>query len=222
MSQFIFKLTVCFESKMDILRYFGVWIIAFLSLFSLLTEPVNACSCMPSHPQTHYCDADYVIIMRVLRKSHRLVKDHLAYKIEIKKSYKMTEAAETVLKHGRLSTAFSDAMCGVNLEVGKLYVVAGRGSKLNLCNYIKEYQKMTIIERRGFSGAYRKGCKCKINVSFRGNGLEKPNTCNWSPFKKCETDFSLCVPVTYRTPEGLISQCHWRRTPPYKACLADP
>lgn len=207
---------------MDILRQFCVRIIVLVSLLAILTPTVDACSCSPQHPQTHFCEADYVIIMRVLRKSHRLVKDHLAYKIEIKKSYKMTDAAQNVLKHGRLSTALSDSMCGVDLEVGKLYVVAGKGSKLTLCDYIKEYQKMSIIERRGFAGAYRKGCKCKVNLNFTGRLVQKPDSCQWSPFKKCETNFSLCVPVTYRTPEGLVSHCHWRKTPPYKACLADP
>lgn len=26
---------------------------------TLLPAAVDACSCMPTHPQTHYCDADY-------------------------------------------------------------------------------------------------------------------------------------------------------------------
>ncbi|TMW41231.1 hypothetical protein DOY81_013690 [Sarcophaga bullata] len=35
-------------------------------------------SFMPSHPQTSYCQADYVIVVRVLRKSTRLVPQHTA------------------------------------------------------------------------------------------------------------------------------------------------
>lgn len=55
-------------------------------------------------------------------------------------------------------------MCGVDLALGKLYVIAGRGTQLNSCNYIKEYQNMTMIERRGFSLAYRKACSCEVST----------------------------------------------------------
>ncbi|XP_037946755.1 tissue inhibitor of metalloproteinase [Teleopsis dalmanni] len=203
----------------------SILILALLAILVIQSNPADACSCMPSHPQTHFCTADYVVVLRVLRKSHRLVANSVAYKVEIKKSYKMNSAAHKMLKHGRIITPDSDAGCGINLEVGKLYVIAGRAPYLNLCSYVKEYLKMSVIERRGFSGVYRKGCKCEIKPCFGNQCLQQregPDFCRWSPFAKCETDFSACMPTSYRTPEGVIAKCHWRRTPAYKECMADP
>lgn len=63
-------------------------------------------------------------------------------------------------------TPSEDSMCGVNLTVGKLYLIAGKSSKLSICNYVKEYSKMSIVERRGFAGAYKKGCACEVSSKF--------------------------------------------------------
>lgn len=75
----------------------------------------------------------------------------------------MTREGQRALKHGRIMTAAHDSMCGVKLVLGKLYVIAGRGTELKLCDYVKEYKNMTIIERTGFTGAYKKGCSCQVS-----------------------------------------------------------
>ncbi|TMW40607.1 hypothetical protein DOY81_014314 [Sarcophaga bullata] len=194
---------------MSATKHFGFLMLASLAILAFYATPTSACSCMPSHPQTSYCQADYVIVVRVLRKSTRL----------------MTPEGHKVLRHGRLLTASEDSMCGVNLELGKLYVIAGRGAQLNLCNYVKEYQKMSIIERKGFSGIYRKACSCEVKACFRNGCLrnfESADGCKWSPFAKCETEFTACMPAKYNTPEGTIRQCRWRRTPLYEQCMASP
>ncbi|KAM7363562.1 tissue inhibitor of metalloproteases [Cochliomyia hominivorax] len=206
-------------------KYFSFLILAFMAILMFYSTPTSACSCMPSHPQSIYCKADYVIVIRALRKSTRLVKHQVAYKVEIKKSYKMTPEGHKILKHGRLLTPLEDSMCGVNLTLGKLYVIAGQGTQLNSCHYIKEYQQMSIIERRGFSGVYRKACSCEVKPCFGNsclNYVETASGCKWSPFAKCETEFSACMPWTYRTPEGPVRQCHWRRTPLYEECKSNP
>lgn len=81
-------------------------------------------------------------------------------------SEQMTPEGHKTLRHGRLLTPLEDSMCGVNLQLGKLYVIAGQGAQLNLCNYVKEYQKMSIIERKGFSGVYRKACGCEVSKNI--------------------------------------------------------
>lgn len=69
-----------------------------------------------------------------------------------------------MLRDGRLSTPNNDAMCGIQLDIGKVYIIAGRMPQLNLCSYYKEYTKMTISERHGFSGAYGLACNCTVSV----------------------------------------------------------
>ncbi|XP_013097182.1 tissue inhibitor of metalloproteinase [Stomoxys calcitrans] len=190
-------------------------------------SPTEGCSCMPSHPQSHYCGADYVALVRIMRKSEKLVSNKVVYKVQVKKSYKMTEEGQMTLRHGRIISSSADSMCGVNLELGRLYVIAGRGSQLNLCHYAKEYKKMSIIERTGFTGAYKRGCSCSITPCFGNSCLSKVsrsnNECKWSPFGKCETDYSACFPSI--NPKGMsepVIKCRWRRTVPYDECRMNP
>jgi len=210
---------------MDLRKHLSLLVFVLYMLFTFYGPTSEACSCMLTHPQTQFCEADYVALVRVVRKSQRLVANKIVYKVEIKRAYKMNAEGHKTLKHGRIMTSNSDASCGVHLEIGKLYTIAGRGDHLSLCSYAKEYTKMSIIERRGFSGVYSKGCKCHIKNCFGTHCLlerESARGCKWSPFSKCETEFSACMPTSYRTPEGIIAKCHWRRTPAYKACMMDP
>lgn len=77
----------------------------------------------------------------------------------------MSKNANHSLKDGRIITASSESMCGVHLNVGSLYVISGKDNRISLCNnYVKEYSKMTIVERRGFAGGYKKGCLCEVSA----------------------------------------------------------
>lgn len=79
---------------------------------------------------------------------------------------------DAFLREGRLFVPAMDSMCGgVNLKIGKLYLVAGNSRNINICNYVKEYSDMTIVERRGFAGAYKKGCSCTVSKFFRPDFL---------------------------------------------------
>ena len=48
-------------------------------------------------------------------------------------------------------------------EIGQLYAIAGNSQKVNLCQYVKEYSHMSITEKRGIAGAYKKGCACEVS-----------------------------------------------------------
>lgn len=80
----------------------------------------------------------------------------------------MSEKAHHHLKEGRIITPSTESMCGIKpFKVGRLYLIAGRDAHIGLCNYVKEYSKMTIVERRGFAGGYKKGCPCKVSLDGR-------------------------------------------------------
>lgn len=49
----------------------------------LQLSSTEACSCLPEHAQTAYCDAEYVIVAQVLRKSNRKHNDNNVYKIAL-------------------------------------------------------------------------------------------------------------------------------------------
>lgn len=157
-----------------------------------------------------------------------------------------TPEGDMILRHHRLLTPSHDATCGIKLGIGKLYVIVGRGRHLNSCNYIQEYQKMTVVERMGFSRLYRKGCdKCKvsqrhfivfynswqINARFlqikacfhkycSSNKTDK-TVCQWSPFDECEKNFSACLKrtsYTERVDRDQYGRCYWKKSPVYNKC----
>lgn len=74
----------------------------------------------------------------------------------------MTHNANEFLKEGKIMTSASDSTCGINLKNGTLYLIAAKSPMIGLCNYVKEYSKMTIVEKRGFAGGYKKGCLCDV------------------------------------------------------------
>lgn len=57
------------------------------------------------------------------------------------------------------------------------------------------------------------------------DGPTKPNSCQWSPFAKCETDYSACMPTKNRSPFSIgdpTIKCRWRRTVQYDECRMNP
>ncbi|CAG9807051.1 unnamed protein product [Chironomus riparius] len=191
--------------------------------FLMLADETLACSCMPSHPQTSYCNAEYVIVARILRRSNRKINNHHVYKIDIVKSYKASEKAQQYLKQSRLITAPNDGLCGINFKIGQLYAIAGNSQKIGLCQYVKEYSKMTQVEKRGIAGAYKKGCGCEINLCVNNmNCQTAPRSCDWSLFNECETDYGICVPIKSSKIQSKQTKCQWRRSPLYQSCLLDP
>ncbi|XP_049532367.1 tissue inhibitor of metalloproteinase [Anopheles darlingi] len=197
--------------------------VSMMMMIVIMTVPSEACSCMPQHPQSAYCEADYVIVAQVLRKSQS-TGTHDAYKIAIKKEYKMSDAAREELRHGKLYTPSVDSACGRPLEPNKLYAIAANTNQIGLCNYVQPYAELSLVEKRGLAGMYRKGCDCRVVPCFGPKCVFKPGACSWSPFTKkgdCETMFGSCVPAGRAQQNGVPTKCHWRRSPRFSECLAN-
>ncbi|XP_044314956.1 tissue inhibitor of metalloproteinase [Drosophila rhopaloa] len=210
---------------MDFRKHLGLMTLVLVAVLAFYGRPADACSCERMHPQKHYARADYVVQLRVLRKSDTIEPGKTTYKVHIKRTYKATPEARHMLRDGRLATPRDDGMCGIKLELGKIYIVAGRLPMLNICSYYKEYTKMTITERHGFSGGYAKGSSCEVIPCYGTSCFRfhpHADECKWSPNGKCETEYSVCVPHTRQTDNGVISRCRWRRTQMYKKCLSYP
>ncbi|XP_043656808.1 tissue inhibitor of metalloproteinase [Drosophila teissieri] len=210
---------------MDFRKHLGLLTLLLVAILAFYGRPADACSCMRSHPQTHFAQADYVVLLRVIRQSDTIELGKTTYKVQIKRTYKATPEARQMLRDGRLSTPKDDAMCGVHLRLGRVYIVAGRIPTLNICSYYKEYTKMTKTERHGFMGGYAKATNCTL-IPCQGErcltGRNYADACKWSYANKCQTDYSLCTPHQKRTDHGVISQCRWRETHLYKKCLRNP
>ncbi|XP_035891029.1 tissue inhibitor of metalloproteinase isoform X2 [Anopheles stephensi] len=191
-----------------------------LGLLTVLLPTTESCSCYQQHPQTAFCDSQYVIIAQVLRRTASNDRALDAYKIAIKKEYKMSDEARQQLRHGKLYTHAMGSMCGIKLEPNKLYAIASNSAQVGLCDFVRPYSELSIVEKRGLAGIYRKGCKCKIDVCTRPKCTQKVGSCSWSPYSTCETSNSSCVPTGIVNEDGTPIKCHWRRSLRYMQCLA--
>lgn len=194
-------------------------ILTVLGLTMVMLPTAETCSCQSVHPQTAFCNSAYVIVAQVLRKTASKYPDKDAYKIAIKKEYKMTDEARKLLSDGKLYTSSWDASCGIKLEPSKLYAIAADTEHVGLCDYIEPYAELSLVEKRGLAGVYRKGCKCRISYQ-QG---KRQGSCNWLPFTpkgECERSYGSCVPVGMVKPDGTPIKCHWRRSPRFGQCVA--
>lgn len=81
----------------------------------------------------------------------------------------MSEKASVLLKSGRLVTAGTSSMCGVDLRPEETYLITGKvvagQASINLCNYITPWTDLTVRQKKGFRLLYRQGCLCEVRLS---------------------------------------------------------
>ena len=109
---------------------------------------------------------DLVVLAHVKRIVHDRSEWSRAYKVRIKKEFKVTESGRQALSYGRILTPSHDASCGIRLKPGRRYLLTGniRSGKpwINLCNFVHDWDRMTPIQRKGFRRLYQRGCDCKV------------------------------------------------------------
>lgn len=205
-------------------RSLPVLAVVVFGLMTVLLPTTESCSCLPQHPQTAFCESDYVIVAQVLRRTASNDRPSMdAYKIAIKKEYKMSDEARQLLRHGKLYTPAMSSMCGIKLEPNMLYAIAANSEQVGLCDFVRPYSDLSIVEKRGLAGIYRKGCSCKINHCWSTKCNQRVGSCNWTPFAPkgiCETSYGSCVPAGVVNEDGTPIKCHWRRSPRYGQCVA--
>ena len=78
----------------------------------------------------------------------------------------MNQKARILLKEGRLVTAGSSSMCGVDLRPEETYLITGKvvagQASINLCNYITPWAHLSVRQKKGFRLLYRQGCSCEV------------------------------------------------------------
>lgn len=81
-----------------------------------------------------------------------------------------TPKSDAALKENVMWTSAMDSMCGVKLNIGKNYLIAGNvlngKARLSACGYVSEWSKVTKRQRKGFRLLYRRGCNCDVSARF--------------------------------------------------------
>ncbi|XP_076686953.1 tissue inhibitor of metalloproteases [Andrena cerasifolii] len=198
-------------------------------LIALALAPVQrvlGCSCMLSHPQTLFCNSDYVAVVRVKRV--KLVSEHeIAYNVKVNKVFKQwnTINPDEFSKQNILWSPSMSGMCGVHLRLGDTYLVSGMIIEgkigLSLCSNPMRWADVTSRQRKGYRGLYHRGCACEIGYTpwwRKGAVLESVGRkqCLWesSPGPQdCQEKYGVCM----AGPGG----CSWTPSVPYKNCIRE-
>lgn len=175
------------------------------------------CSCMPAHPQTHYCNSDFVILAKVKKEQIIESTQSRVYKVRVKREFKISEKGLVALKSGRLHTPIEDAACGAMLQLGKVYVISGRihslKAHITLCGMALPWNQVTRRQRKGLRQLYKQGCTCNIKYCMFGGLYGKctrhRDSCNWN--SHCETENGICL----RQDNG---SCMWSKNRLLAAC----
>lgn len=145
-----------------------------------------------------------------------------AYKVRIKKEFKVTEMGRTALSYGRILTPNHGASCGIRLKPGRRYLLTGtiRSGKpwINLCNFVHDWDRLTPIQRKGFRRLYASGCdRCRVMECHWWMGQCPPTTqaCYWTtaldgPHRDCQSLHAVC--------SRNHGTCQWSFSRSYRQC----
>ncbi|XP_014599559.1 PREDICTED: metalloproteinase inhibitor 1 isoform X1 [Polistes canadensis] len=197
-----------------------------LGLLYLTTlQSATACSCMKAHPQTQFCRADFVAVVRI-KLIVQINDERLDYKVKINRIFKATPKAEIALRENILTTPGYSSLCGVmHLFEGKTYVVSGfvrEGRALiSICDLAIPLSEVPVGQRKGLRLLYHHGCVCEISFTpwwRKGAVLESTGGkhCLWesSPGPQdCQEKYGVCK----KGPNG----CSWTPSVPYKKCIKE-
>ncbi|XP_054616103.1 metalloproteinase inhibitor 2-like [Dunckerocampus dactyliophorus] len=146
-----------------------------------LQEGAQACSCLPVHPQTAFCQADVVIKAEVL--AWKLVGGY-EHKYDVKQ-IKMFKGAHRYID--AVYTPASSAACGVTFTKGVEYLITGRlapDGSLHVisCDFIMPWDNLTACQKSNLAQSYRKGCVCQITLCHATPCSSRPFECSWTDF----------------------------------------
>ncbi|XP_040146923.2 metalloproteinase inhibitor 4 [Ictidomys tridecemlineatus] len=162
-----------------------------LGLLALLWPPGRgeACSCLPTHPQQHFCRSAVVIRAKVT--SEKIVTANedpsnpnklLRYEL---KRMKMIKGVEKVKEVRYVYTSVNTSLCGTRIAVNskRQYFITGNvldGGKIfiNMCNYIQPWENVSMAQRESLNHHYLFNCDCEVTICYSP-------TCNKSMRNQC-------------------------------------
>ncbi|XP_031561667.1 tissue inhibitor of metalloproteinase-like [Actinia tenebrosa] len=207
----------------------------------------SACSCMPAHPQEHFCQAQFVIRGKVISGPVQVLPDNYfvssnvlgrflaerVYTFRITKTYKgaaaikKTDSLKVYGSRGRsvitkIYTPSKLNSCRVDLDVGKVYVIAGYIGRKKLsisgCSLRMEWEKITKKQRSGFARKYGRSCECVHQKCYKDCGKESQEmACNFeisrNPANECRDRYGYCQ----LSSDG--RSCSWTTNALYRKCM---
>ncbi|XP_022294237.2 metalloproteinase inhibitor 3-like [Crassostrea virginica] len=131
------------------------------------------CRCAPLHPQTYFCNSDFVVEAKVLAKKagNNQFGQEVKYIVEVLKDYK--NSYQPIRGNIEIFTSGSGATCGAFFELKQKYLILGsttRGVRItSSCSGNRLVTSLTTYQSKALrNGIYRNNCGCEIvDCTFR-------------------------------------------------------
>lgn len=207
----------------------------------------HGCSCLKSHKQEYYCQADFVLQVKVKDEEVIYGKTEVVhtdpvtgenqseiernpvsrkYTVKIRKVFKVKENEFGLTRNSTVATmhtSYYDATCGVELKPTMKYITAGNFYEdqlsLNLCGWVEPWSGLSKVQKRNLHSLYEDNCDCKV-VNIRANGhwkKSKNELCDWDGFSD-DGDCYDRESACVHNKNSVIGACKWHRNNRLKAC----
>ncbi|CAH1793848.1 unnamed protein product [Owenia fusiformis] len=162
---------------------------------------VNACSCLPQHPQQHICGANFAI--KALVQSKVTVGMQWVYTVQVQVTFK----GSLGIGSATIYTAFQSAACGVYLQIGETYLLTGSFSggqyHISLCGWNPLWSSLTFEQTIFIYNSCNPIYNCLCQVCSSWNSPCSLKSCEWDPsrsvqyggnaYVNCEASYGACV-----------------------------
>ncbi|XP_071816053.1 metalloproteinase inhibitor 3-like [Apostichopus japonicus] len=208
-------------------------VLVLVAVVALCIESVLSCMCKPQHPQTDFCDSEFVLRGKILTRTpvyggfNPDMPMKIVYNVQVNTVYR-TLGSNIDIKEDdevNITTPGYESMCGVtNMTVDERYLITAKeiGGKLitNLCKWNALFTQVTSSQKKMLRNDFKQECSLTPPCEVRKYcGAPDPSQCQqfdgctFYQQEDCYTQHSYC---TRRN-----GQCQWRRyAKRYNECLA--
>lgn len=132
-----------------------------------LTAPSRACTCVPPHPQTAFCNSEVVIRAKFVGTAEvNETALYQRYEIKMTKMFKGFSALRDAPDIRFIYTPAMESVCGYfhrSQNRSEEFLIAGQLSNGHLhitaCSFVAPWNSMSSAQRRGFTKTYAAGCE---------------------------------------------------------------
>ncbi|XP_029781994.1 metalloproteinase inhibitor 1-like [Suricata suricatta] len=187
-------------------------------LLLALPTPCNACDCKIQHPQAHYCTSDIVILADIQGPGNKTVTKQ-GFRVNVIKVLKAPRGNPRIQE---IYSPIPSKECAYKLRTAQQsqLLIAGymRGGTLRFtrCHLVYFWYRLSREQRLGFEGAYRTGCKCRVQpcvFCWRpcpepdvGECVWKQRGCRYKIWEGNHSLHSMCAP-------SASGRCEWTPIP---------
>ncbi|XP_030633723.1 metalloproteinase inhibitor 4-like [Chanos chanos] len=157
-----------------------------------MEAPAEGCSCMPAHPQQHFCNSEIVIRAKVTGEKIISPSNNsspytkiIQYEIKLIKMFKGFDKVKDIQY---VYTSVYSSLCGVKLDATNKvqYLLSGNmwsdgKVSIGLCDFIEPWDNLSLSQKKNLNYRYQMGCDCRIATCYSVPcSTTTDNECLWT------------------------------------------